>query len=155
LDNLGQKNKLNEEEIMNYNKKIDSLNSVKNELNSQISILNNELEKTNDISFKCVNLERENRKFLEEISSLKLEIDNLNFKLSINKSENNETKQMIDSFQETLNSAKLSHERELKLKIEEINRVKNELESIKKRYDEKEKFEKEILNNHQLNLRKL
>jgi len=108
LDNLGQKNKLNEEEIMNYNKKIDSLNSVKNELNSQISILNNELEKTNDISFKCVKL----------------------------------------------NSAKLSHERELKLKIEEINRVKNELESIKKRYDEKEKFEKEILNNHQLNLRK-
>lgn len=155
MDNLGQKNKLNEEEIINYNKKIDSLNSVKNELNSQISILNNEIEKTNGISFKCVNLERENRKFLEEISSLKLEIDNLNFKLSINKSENNETKQMIDSFQETLNSSKLSHERELKLKIEEINRVKNELESIKKRYDEKEKFEKEILNNHQLNLRKL
>jgi chromosome segregation ATPase len=155
LDNLGQKNKLNEEEIINYNKKIDSLNSVKNELNSQISILNNEIEKTNGISFKCVNLERENRKFLEEISSLKLEIDSLNFKLSINKSENNETKQMIDSFQETLNSSKLSHERELKLKIEEINRVKNELESIKKRYDEKEKFEKEILNNHQLNLRKL
>jgi predicted nucleic acid-binding Zn-ribbon protein len=97
LDNLGQKNKLNEEEIMNYNKKIDSLNSVKNELNSQISILNNELEKTNDISFKCVNLERENRKFLEEISSLKLEIDNLNFKLSINKSENNETKQIMNN----------------------------------------------------------
>ena len=155
MDNLAQKNKLNEEEIINYKKKIDSLNSVKNELNSQISILNNEIEKTNGISFKCVNLERENRKFLEEISSLKLEIDNLNFKLSINKSENNETKQMIDSFQETLNSSKLSHERELKLKIEEINRIKNELESIKKRYDEKEKFEKEILNNHQLNLRKL
>ncbi len=41
----------------------------------------------------------------------------------------------------------------MKLKTDEIQRLKLELEMIKKRYDEKDKFEKEILNNHQNNMR--
>ena len=56
--------------------------------------------------------------------------------------------------QESLNASKQSFERELKAKNDEIFKLKNDLDSVKKRYDEKDKFEKEILNNHQINLRK-
>lgn len=45
-----------------------------------------------------------------------------------------------------------NYEREIKLKTDEILKFKTELESIRLRYDEKDKFEKEILNNHQINL---
>jgi hypothetical protein len=46
-------------------------------------------------------------------------------------------------------------EKDLAQKNEEVLRLKNELDGIKKRYDEKDKFETEILNNHQNNLSKI
>lgn len=59
---------------------------------------------------------------------------------------------MNSHHQDTYTSVNKTFEKELKLKTEELNRVKAELETLKKQYDEKDKFEKEILNNHQLNM---
>jgi hypothetical protein len=56
--------------------------------------------------------------------------------------------------QDTYTSVNKTFEKELKQKTEDLNRVKTELETLKKQYDEKDKFEKEILNNHQLNMSK-
>lgn len=47
----------------------------------------------------------------------------------------------------------MSHERDIQLKRDEITKLLSELNSVKKRCEEKDQFEKEILNNHQLNLR--
>jgi hypothetical protein len=49
-----------------------------------------------------------------------------------------------------MNSISKSNELELKLKTEEMQRIRTELDSLKKHLNEKEKFEKELLNNHQL-----
>jgi len=67
LDNVLQKNAHHNEQVDYYEKKIDSLNTVKNELNSQVTML----------------------------SQLKTEIQNLNFKLTTTSNETSETKQMI------------------------------------------------------------
>ncbi len=95
MDNVLQKNAHHNEQVDYYEKKIDSLNTVKNELNSQVAILNSELEKSNGLSFRCISLEKENRKLLDELSQLKTEIQNLNFKLTTTSNETSETKQMI------------------------------------------------------------
>jgi hypothetical protein len=49
-----------------------------------------------------------------------------------------------------MNSFSKSNELELKLKTDEIQRLRSELDSLKKHLNEKEKFEKELINNHQL-----
>lgn len=67
-------------------------------------------------------------------------------------SETGEFKQKLESFQSSLNQTKSAYDMELKLKNDAVFKAKNELDSIKKRYEEKDKFEKEILNNHQINL---
>lgn len=95
LDSILVKNKSYDEQLEHSNRKIESLNQVKNELNSQVTILNLELDKTKGLNSKCVQLERENRKLLEESSQLKTEIQNLNFKLTNTANETSETKQMI------------------------------------------------------------
>ncbi len=51
---------------------------------------------------------------------------------------------------ENFDNAQKMSEKELKLKSEEIYRLKNELESLKRHLNEKDRFEKEILNNQQL-----
>lgn len=121
-------------------------------MNSQNGILNDELNKLKKMNTKTFDLEKENRTLLEQMSDLKNEITNLKFKLDDAHIETNEFKQKINSFQGNLSQAKSAYELELKLKNEAIFKAKNELDSIKRRYEEKDKFEKEILNNHQINL---
>lgn len=95
LDSVLVKNKSYDEQLEHSNRKIESLNQVKLELSSQVTILNAELERGKGLNMKCVHLEKENRKLLEETSQLKTEIQNLNFKLTNTKNETSETKQMI------------------------------------------------------------
>ena len=97
-------------------------------------------------------MEKENRANLEKISNLKNEIQGFKFKLADSATETEQYKKKFDDFHGNLSQAKSAYELELKLKNEEVFKAKNELDSIKKRYDEKDKFEKEILNNHQINL---
>ena len=135
-----------------YKKQIESFQVAKKEMNSQNGILNDELNKLKKLNSKSFDLEKENRTLLEQMSDLKNEITNLKFKLDDAHAETNEFKQKINSFQGNLSQAKSAYELELKLKNDSIFKAKNELDSIKKRYEEKDKFEKEILNNHQINL---
>lgn len=142
----------NEEQMDFYKKQIESFQVAKKEMNSQNGILNDELNKLKKLNSKSFDLEKENRTLLEQMSDLKNEITNLKFKLDDAHAETNEFKQKINSFQGNLSQAKSAYELELKLKNDSIFKAKNELDSIKKRYEEKDKFEKEILNNHQINL---
>ena len=128
-----------EEQIDFFTKQNESFQNIKRELNSQIAILNVELDK-------------ENRSNIQKISDLKNEIQDFKFKLSESISETAEFKQKLESFHNNLNQTKSAYELELKLKNDAVFKAKNELDSIKKRYEEKDKFEKEILNNHQINL---
>ncbi len=59
-----------DEQIDFYNKQIESFQIVKKELNFQINILNDELNKNKSINEKYFDIERENRKLLEHISGL-------------------------------------------------------------------------------------
>ena len=53
--------------------------------------------------------------------------------------------------QESMDSATKLNEREIRLKTDEIQKLRTELDSLKKHLNEKDKFEKELLSNHQLN----
>jgi uncharacterized small protein (DUF1192 family) len=141
-----------EEQIDFFTKQNESFQNIKRELNSQIAILNDELAKTKNFNNKYYEMDKENRSNLQKISDLKNEIQDFKFKLSESISETAEFKQKLESFHNNLNQTKSAYELELKLKNDAVFKAKNELDSIKKRYEEKDKFEKEILNNHQINL---
>ena len=59
---------------------------------------------------------------------------------------------MLSTNQDSMVLKSKNLEKELKVKTDEIQRFKHELEIMKKRYDEKDKFETEVLSNHQNNL---
>ena len=61
---------------------------------------------------------------------------------------------LSSQFQETIFSMKTSNDREIKIKNDEIQRLRHEIETGKRRYEDKDKFEKDILTNHQQNLGK-
>ena len=95
MDLIKKKNSDKDEQIDFYKKQIDSLQSIKKELNSQILILNEELDKTKNLNLKCLNLEKENRKLLEENSEIKNEQQNLQFKQSNAANETNELRHKL------------------------------------------------------------
>lgn len=152
INNLVKEKAGQEEQIDFFTKQNESFQNIKRELNSQIAILNDELTKTKSYTHKYQDMDKENRTNLQKISDLKNEIQNLKFKLAESMSETGEFKQKLESFQSNLNQTKSAYELELKLRNDAVFKAKNELDSIKKRYEEKDKFEKEILNNHQINL---
>ena len=49
-----------------------------------------------------------------------------------------------------MNSYSKSNELELKLRTDEIQRLRSELDLLKRHVNEKDKFEKELITNHQL-----
>lgn len=49
----------------------------------------------------------------------------------------------------------IKHEKESRSKADEINTLKVELESYKKRYTEKDSLEKELMNSYQSNMSKI
>ena len=95
INSLIKNKACHDEQIDFYNKQIDSFQIVKKELNNQIDILNDELSKNKSLSEKFFKLERENRTLLENLSTLKNEIQELNFKLSNSGSETLEFKKKI------------------------------------------------------------
>jgi len=101
---------------------------------------------------KFTDMDKENRKLLEKVSEYKNEIQNLKFRVTEAGLETDEARRKLETFQAGLSQSKNAFEMELKLKNDAVFKAKNELDSIKKRYEEKDKFEKEILNNHQINL---
>lgn len=52
------------------NKQIQSLEAFKNELNSHVALLNDELNKSKTLSSKVVDIEQEKRKLMEENSGI-------------------------------------------------------------------------------------
>ena len=65
---LKEKN-LQSEQLNYTSKQIQSLEAVKNELNSHIELLNDELNKSKALSPKLINIEQEKRGLMEENSS--------------------------------------------------------------------------------------
>ncbi len=152
INSLIKEKAKHDEQVDFYEKQNDSFQNVKRELNSQIVILNDELAKMKNFNAKYTDMDKENRKLLEKVSEYKNEIQNLKFRVSEAGLETDEARRKLETFQAGLSQSKNAFEMELKLKNDAVFKAKNELDSIKKRYEEKDKFEKEILNNHQINL---
>ena len=68
INNLIKENNSLSEQINYTNKQIESLQGVKNELNSQIYLLNDELNKTKTVDLKFKNIEQEKRMLMQENS---------------------------------------------------------------------------------------
>ncbi len=152
INSLIKEKAKHDEQIDFYEKQNDSFQNVKKELNSQIAILNDELTKMKNFNSKYSEIDKENRKLLEKVSEYKNEIQNLKFRVTEAGLETDEARKKLETYQANLSQTKNAYELELKLKNDAVFKAKNELDSIKKRYEEKDKFEKEILNNHQINL---
>ena len=58
------------EQLNHLNKQVQSLEAIKNELNSHVAVLNDELSKSKAFSSKFVNIEQEKRKLMEENSGI-------------------------------------------------------------------------------------
>ncbi len=61
------------------NKQIQSLEAFKNELNSHVALLNDELNKSKTLSSKVVDIEQEKRKLMEENSGIIIKSTKLSF----------------------------------------------------------------------------
>ena len=70
MNTLIKEKNLQNEQLIYLNKQIKSLEDVKNELNSQIALLNDELNKSKTLSTKLVNMEQEKRVLMEEMSGM-------------------------------------------------------------------------------------
>lgn len=66
--------------------------------------------------------------------------------------ENSELNEKIALLNEKISQINLKTQNEINAKNEELNRSKNELNQIKKRYQDQEKFESEILANNKSNI---
>lgn len=68
LTNLSRENSTQKEQLDFYSKQLESLQAVKNELNLQVNILNDELNKTKSLSTKFLEVEKEKRVLMQENS---------------------------------------------------------------------------------------
>lgn len=84
----------------------------------------------------------------KELEKVKINSNNLVIEV-------NELNERIKLKEESVNTVSKNQLNDLKAKNDEIHRLKHDIEQMRKRYDEKEKFENEILNNNQSNLRKI
>ncbi|CAF0964067.1 unnamed protein product [Brachionus calyciflorus] len=140
------------ETLSSYTKQISSFQGVKNELETQIHILQNKLTQSDELNTKFVHYEREKRKLLEENSNLRQEMDKIKLNSNNLVIENSELNEKLSLVQEKIDQANLKYQNDLKIKNDEMQRYKNELVQVKKRYADQEKFESEILANNQNNL---
>ncbi len=64
-----------------YLKQIETLQTAKVELHSQIDILNNELDKSKSVSSKFISVQQEKRDLMQHNSDLKEEVERLKLKI--------------------------------------------------------------------------
>ena len=86
------------------------------------------------------------------LQDLKQELESQKHKQSSKLIEHNELKSRLESFQEKLNMQKQLYEQDMRTKNDEIKRMKHEYEALRNRNDEREKFQKDLLNNHESNI---
>ena len=86
---------------------------------------------------------------------LKQELESQKHKQSSKLIEHNELKSRIESLHEKLNMQKQLYDQDMKTKNDEIKKLKHEYDALRNRNDEREKFQKDLLNNHESNISEL
>lgn len=167
LKELTRENESRKESINSYLKQITSFQELKKELESQISILSSQLNQSTDLKSKLINYEQEKQRLwqdnssrfflfyetlLSNFSDLRHEIDQVKTNHNNMVIENSELNEKVALLNEKISQINLKTQNEINAKTEELNRSKNELSQIKKRYQDQEKFESEILANNKSNI---
>ncbi|RNA38774.1 Leucine- glutamate- and lysine-rich 1, partial [Brachionus plicatilis] len=149
---LTRENESHKETIDSYAKQISSFQGLKAELESQITILSSQLNQSSDLKSKLVNFEQQKQQLIQENSNLREEMNQVKANSNNMVIENSELSEKIALLNEKIGQVNMKNQSEIKAKNEEMGRLKNELNQIKRRYEDQENFENEILANNKSNM---